>query len=239
MIGRTKRDGGIMAYRTICAFCALALMAPGAIAQTSLPFTPPTKPFDNALARVQLSAGAPGVVTPPHTHPTSRVMIYFEAGTNTLRFPGGGVRREVFKAGDVQWNDAMGTHTATITAPAPVDIVHIELKSPPKMTPTVPYAARDPLTVDVPHFKVEIDNNQVRVLRLRLEKGEKTPLYQEVFDHLVVPMTAARLQTTDAKGAVKQVAVQKAQLQWRPAGLEAQQNMGGGRYEALIVEFKR
>jgi hypothetical protein len=228
-----------MAYRTAGAFCALALMAPAALAQTALPFMPPTTPFDNAVARVQLSAGAPNVETPPHTHPSNRVMIYFEPGTNTIRFPDGKVRPEHFKAGDVQWNDAMGTHTATITAPVPVDIVHIELKTPPKMIPTLKYAARDPLALDPRHFKLEIDNNQVRVLRLRLGKGERTPLHEEVFEQLLVPLTPAQLKTADAKRRVTEVTYKQAELQWLAPGSEAEENAGGKPYEALIVEFKK
>jgi hypothetical protein len=60
-------------------------------------------------------------------------MVYFQAGTNTIRYPNGEVSPEHFEAGAVQWNYAMGTHTATISAVGPVDIVHIELKSPPDM----------------------------------------------------------------------------------------------------------
>jgi len=218
---------------TIIAFAAAAAVHAG------IPYDPPTTPFDNALARVQLSAGKPGEVTKPHVHLTNRVMIYFEAGTNTIRFPDGKVSPEHFKAGDVQWNDAMGTHTATITAAGPVDIVHVELKSPPNMTPTVQYTARDPLTVDREHFKLEMDNNQVRVLRLRLRKGEKTATYEEAFEHLLVPLTAARLTTVDAKGAVKAANYGPGDVQWQMPGTDTDENTGGQPYEAIIVEFKK
>jgi len=213
--------------------------AAAAAAHAGLPYDPPTTPFDNALARVQLSAGKPGEVTKPHVHLTNRVMIYFEAGTNTIRYPDGKVAPEHFRAGDVQWNDAMGTHTATITAAGPVDIVHVELKSPPKMAPTVKYGARDPLAVDARHFKLEMDNNQVRVLRLHLGKGEKTAAYQEAFEHLLVPLTAARLKTTDTKGVVKEAAYRPGEVQWQMAGTEADENTGGEPYEAIMVEFKK
>ena len=138
---------------------------------------------------MQLSAGVPGVVTQPHVHLTNRVMIYFDAGTNKITYQDGKVSPEVFRAGDVQWNNAMGTHVAEIIAAAPVNIVHIELKSPPGMVPAVQYPARDPLKVDPAHYKMEIDNNQVRVLRLRLGKGEKTVLHEEVFERLLVPLS--------------------------------------------------
>ena len=207
--------------------------------QTALPFTPATVPFDNKVVRVQLSAGLPKVITPPHVHLTNRVMIYFDAGTNKITYQNGEVRPEVFRAGDVQWNSSMGTHTAEIIAAGPVNIAHIELKSPPNMAPTVRYSALDPLKVDPKHYKVEIDNNQVRVLRLHLGRGEKTPLHEEVFERLVVPLTAARLKIADTAGKEKTFAYGRAELQWLPAGGEADQNIGSEPYEALIVEFKK
>jgi hypothetical protein len=218
---------------TIIAFAAAAA------ARAGLPYDPPATPFDNALARVQLSAGKPGEVTKPHVHLTNRVMIYLEAGTNTIRYPDGKVAPEHFQAGDVQWNGAMGTHTATITAPAPVDIVHVELKSPPNMAPTVKYTARDPLVVDAKHFKLEMDNNQVRVLRLHLGKGEKTAAYQEPFEHLLVPLTAAQVKTADTKGPAKEAVYRQGEVQWQMPGTEADENTGGEPYEAILVEFKK
>ena len=218
---------------------AILAFAAAAAAHAGLPYDPPTTPFDNAMARVQLSAGKPGEVTKPHVHLTNRVMIYFEAGTNTIRYPDGKVAPEHFRAGDVQWNDAMGTHTATITAAGPVDIVHVELKSPPNMAPSVKYGPRDPLAVDPEHFKLEMDNNQVRVLRLRLGKGEKTATYQEVFEHLLVPLTAARAKTMGAKGVAKEAVYRPGEVQWQMPGTQADENTGSEPFEAIIVEFKR
>jgi hypothetical protein len=191
------------------------------------------------MARVQLSAGVPGEVTKPHVHLTNRVMIYFQAGTNTIRYPDGKVSPEYFGAGAVQWNNAMGTHTATITAMGPVDIAHVELKSPPGMVPAVKYAARDPSVVDPVHFRVEIDNNQVRVLRLHLGRGEKTLMYEERLERLLVPLTEAQLKTTGADGATKTARYRPGEVQWLTPGTQNDENAGDTPYEAILVEFKR
>jgi hypothetical protein len=188
---------------------------------------------------VALSAGVPGIVTKPHVHETNRVMIYFDPGTNKITFQNGKVSPETFRAGDVQWNDAMGTHVAEIIAARPVNIAHLELKSAPGMVPTVKFPARDALKLDPAHYRLEIDNNQVRVLRLRLRQGEKTPLHASVFERLLVPLTAARLKVTDPRGSAKTVTYGKADLQWLAPGEEAEENLGDQPYEALIVEFKR
>jgi hypothetical protein len=213
---------------TILAFAAAAASHAG------IPYDPPTTPIDNAVARVELSAGVPDVVTKPHVHLTNRVMIYFQAGTNTIRYPDGRVSAEHFRAGDVQWNDAMGTHTATITAAGPVDIVHVELKSPPAMMPTSKNPALDPS-----QFKVELDNNQVRVLRLHLGKGEKTPTYDERLERLLVPLTEAQLKTSGSDGAVKAVHYRSGEVQWLTPGTQSDENTGNAPYEAIIVEFKK
>ena len=217
--------------------CMAILAALACSGQTALPFTPASTPIDNNRVRVALSAGVPGVVTKPHVHETNRVMIYFDAGTNKITYQNGKVSPETFRAGDVQWNDAMGTHVAEIIAAQPVNIAHIELKYAPG--PAVTFPANDPLKLDPAHYKLEIDNNQVRVLRLRLRPGEKTPLHAQTFERLLVPLTPARLKVTDAKGAAKTVTYGKAELQWLTPGDEADENLSDQPYEALIVEFKR
>ena len=213
--------------------------AAAAASHAGIPYDPPTTPIDNAVARVQLSAGVPGEVTKPHVHHTNRVMIYFQARINTIRYPDVRVSPEHFVAGEVQWNNSMGAHTATITANGPVDIVHVELNSPPGMVPAIKNAAREPSLVDPAHFNVEIDNNQVRVLRLHLGRGEKTPVYEERLERLLVPLTEARLKTTAPDGVVKTAQYRPGEVQWLMPGAQNDENVGDARYEATLVEFKK
>ncbi len=198
----------------------LAMIVFAAAAHAGIPYDPPATPIDNAVARVALSAGKPGELTKPHVHLTNRVMIYFQVGTNIIRYPGGKVAPEHFRAGDVQWNTAMGTHTAEIAAAGPVDIVHVELKSPPDMVPHI-----KPPTLDA-HFKRELENNQVRVLLLHLAPGVKTAPYNEPFERLLVPLT-------------KSARLQPGEVQWLAPGAGADENTGTAPYEAIIVEFKK
>jgi hypothetical protein len=107
------------------------------------------------------------------------------------------------------------------------------------MVPAVSYSVLDPLKVAPGQFRKEIENNQVRVLRLHLDRGEKTPLHEDVFERLLVPLTAARLKVSDSQGKTKTVAYKQAELQWLPPGREADENIGDQPYEALIVEFRK
>jgi hypothetical protein len=208
----------------------LAMLAfAAATVHAGIPYDPPTTPIDNVVAHVALSAGKPGELTKPHVHLTNRVMIYFQAGTNTIRYPDGKAAPEHFRAGEVQWNNAMGTHTAEITAAGPVDIVHVELKSPPDMVPRI-----KPVALDPAHFKRELDNNQVRVLRVHLAQGEKTRSYDEPLERLLVPLTPARLKMAGAA-----VQLQPGEVRWLTPGTGRDENIGDAPYEAIVVEFKR
>ena len=114
----------------------------------------------------------------------------------------------------------MGAQTAEISAVGPVDIVHVELKSPPGMVARFKPPAQDE------HFKSELENNPVRVLRLRLAPGEKTARYDEPFEHLLVPLT-------------KSARLQSGEVQWLAPGAGADENAGVAPYEVIIVEFKK
>lgn len=208
-------------------------------AQTVLPFVPASTPIDNDLVKVENSATAPGKPGKPHDHPTSRVLIYFDPGANDIAFQDGSKRHEVFQAGTVLWNDPMGIHTATISGQVPVNLMHVEIKSSPKQVPTVQYGARDPVKVASGNYKVEIENNQVRVLRLTLAPGQETPLQDEPFARLVVPITPGTLSVTGADGKPHTVTDRQAAARWAVPGVEADRNSGTTPYEALIVEFRR
>ena len=49
-----------------------------------------------------LSASKPGELTKPYVHLNNRVMIYFQNGTNTIRYPSGKVAPEHFRPEEVQ-----------------------------------------------------------------------------------------------------------------------------------------
>ena len=54
-----------------------------------------------------------------------------------------------------------------------------------------------------------------------------------------MPLTAAKLKVIDSAGVTKTVTTKRAELRWLLPGKEAEENLGGQPYEALIVEFKK
>ena len=71
-----------------------------------------------------------------------------------------------FKQNEVKWSPIEGKHIAEVSTEQPVNIVEIELKKPAggkKIT-----TALDPLKVDLKHYRLEFENDQVRVFRVRI-----------------------------------------------------------------------
>ena len=94
---------------------AMIVFAAG-VAHAGIPYDSPSIAIDNVIARVALSGGKPGELTKPHVHLNNRVMIYFQNGTNTIRYPSGKVAPEHFRFGEVQWKNAMGISEPLWTA---------------------------------------------------------------------------------------------------------------------------
>src|SRR5947207_283826 len=155
--------------RTIAPFLLLLISgmplqnppAPAAIAQR----------LDTPQARVivaTLQQRTPSVAA--NGHATNRVLIYLDDGVMT-RKEGEQSTKIEFHRGDVRWRPASGAYTAENVSDHPIRILEIDLKGPP--SGPAPVSALDPVTVDSKHYRVELENEHVRVLRVHYEPREK------------------------------------------------------------------
>ena len=102
----------------------------------------------------------------------------------------------------------------------------------------VPAVAQDATKVDSKHYKVEFENDQVRVLRITYGPREKSVMHEHP------PSVAIFL--TDVQGVVftlpdgkKQEANPKAgSVQWEAAGKHLPENTGDKGFELVLVELK-
>jgi hypothetical protein len=100
-----------------------------------------------------------------------------------------------------------------------------------------PTLAQDAVKVDPKHYKVEFENDHVRVLRITYGPGEKSVMHEHP------DSTAVFLTDTNAKftlpGGKTADAMQKAgSTMWTPAGTPLPENMGKERFELILVELK-
>jgi quercetin dioxygenase-like cupin family protein len=98
--------------------------------------------------------------------------------------------------------------------------------------------ADDAVKVAPNHYKVEFENEKIRVIRITYAPGEESALH----DHkngVVVNLTNFSVQFTAADGTKRPVEPATAgSFQWSPADSHAAKNVGNAPAEALYIELK-
>ena len=191
--------------------------------------------IDDDQVRVLVVTDAPGRKSAPHRHERNRVMIYLDAGAMRLSYDDGNVKNLSWKAGDVRWDPAGGIHTSENTGRAPVRIVEIEIKKPGGAA--VSYPALDPPKVDPKHYKVELDNPQVRVIRARYGAGEKGPMHEHALPRVMVNLTDQAVRLTLPDGSTREMRNAAGAVTPGGAAKHSEVNTGGP-FEVLVVELK-
>ena len=116
-------------------------------------------------------------------HATDRVLIYLDDGKMT-RKEGELSTTIEFHRGDVRWRPASGAYIAENISDHPIRILEIDLKGPP--AGPAPVSKLDPVAVDSRHYKVELENEHVRVLRVHYEPHEKGQTHEHILNRVVV-----------------------------------------------------
>ena len=195
-----------------------------------------TVPIDNEQVKVVQVNQQPHVKTKLHEHKVNRVMIYLEAGRQTFDYQGGHKVVLNWKAGEPKWSPASGMHIAEIVSDKPVTIVEIELKKPgnPNVSATAPL---DPVKVDAQHYTVEFENDQVRVVRVRIPGHATTPVHTHALNRVVTYLTDQNFQVT-ADGKAQHVQHKAGEVSWSGPGTHKEENSSDHPFEAIVTELK-
>lgn len=102
----------------------------------------------------------------------------------------------------------------------------------------VPTLAQDPVKVDPKHYKVELENDQVRVLRVSFGPGEKSVMHDHPAN-LAVFITDGSGKFTLPDGKTQAVSWKAATTQWDAAGgKHLPENVGDKPFELIVIEMK-
>jgi quercetin dioxygenase-like cupin family protein len=97
--------------------------------------------------------------------------------------------------------------------------------------------AQDPVKVDPKHYKVEFENDQIRVLRITYGPGEKSVMHEHP-DAYAVFLTDAQSQFTLPNGKKEKNSPKAGMTIWSPAGKHLPENLGDKPFELVLVELK-
>ena len=192
-------------------------------------------PIDNDQVRVLKVTQGPHIKTALHKHDMNRVMIYLQPGQQTIEYQGAKTAHLNWKAGEALWSPQAGMHIAEITSNNTVTIVELELKNKGrKVTPP----AMDPLKVAPKNYTVELDNDQVRVLRSRIGAKGSVPLHEHGLHRVVVFITDQDFKITKADGTVDLVKHKAGDVIWSAPVTHKEENLSGQPFEIAIIEIK-
>lgn len=98
--------------------------------------------------------------------------------------------------------------------------------------------AQDPTKVEPKHYKLDFENDHVRVLSVTYGPHEKSGLH----DHpggVGVSITEAHLRFTDENGKVREVFSKAGEARWYPPFKHRVENLGDTTYQGVYIEVKR
>jgi len=97
--------------------------------------------------------------------------------------------------------------------------------------------AQDAVKVDSTHYKVEFENDQVRVLRITYGPGEKSVMHEHP-NAVAVFLTDVQGQFTLLDGKTVPMTTKDGQVLWTPAGKHLPANIGDKPFSLILVEMK-
>jgi quercetin dioxygenase-like cupin family protein len=100
-----------------------------------------------------------------------------------------------------------------------------------------PALAQDAVSVDPKHYKVEFENDQVRVLRVTYGPGEKSVMHSHPAS-VAVFVTDGRVKFTLPDGKTVDASMKAGGVQWDPGGAHLPENVGDKPLEVVVVELK-
>ncbi|MCX8105006.1 MAG: cupin domain-containing protein [Ignavibacterium album] len=98
--------------------------------------------------------------------------------------------------------------------------------------------AQDAVKVDPDNYKVEFENDQVRVLRISLDPGEKGIMHSHP-DGVVVFLNDGEGKFTFPDGKTRESKFKSGQVIWAPAITHKGENTGKKSFEVIQIEFKK
>jgi hypothetical protein len=155
-------------------------------------------------------------------HATDRVLIYLDNGVMT-RKEGEQSTTIEFHRGDVRWRPSSGAYIAENISDHPIRILEVDLKGAPAGPAKV--SKLDPAVVDKKHYKVEFENEHVRVLRIHFDPHDKGEMHEHILNRVVVYLN-------------DQTAAKADEVRLAGAATHAEENVSDQAADRIAVELK-
>ena len=157
--------------------------------------------------------------------------VGFTTDHSKYTFPDGKTSDARTKADDVTYSKGL-THAYENLSDAASESVMVELKKPAAAT------TLDPVKLDPKHYKVVIDNDQVRVLRAKYGPHEKSVMHEHPAS-VAVFVSDGHTKFTLPDGASQDNNAKAHDATWADAGKHLRENVGDTPLEVMVIELKK
>jgi hypothetical protein len=108
---------------------------------------------------------------------------------------------------------------------------------PPDIVPPEVFRSQDALQVDPQHYRLEFENQKMRVLKLTLKANDVVPLHDDP-DALVVCLKECHLRFTLPNGRSEDIHMETGATRWIFGDRRSEKNLGTKSVEMLFIETK-
>ena len=188
--------------------------------------------FENDQVRVLRIHYNPKEKSVMHEHPAS-VVVFLSNSKTRFTLPDGSATTEAGRAGQVRFSEA-GKHLPEDIGATPVEAVLVELKGKSGMGSAV---ALDPVKVDPTRHKVEVENDKVRVLRIKIKAGDTTKQHEHP-NAVAIFLTDVKTRFTRGDGTTREGTNKRGEAIWAAGEKHTVHNVSGRPAEIILVELK-
>ena len=97
--------------------------------------------------------------------------------------------------------------------------------------------ANDPVHVDSGHYSVELENDHIRVLRVKYAPGEKSEMHWHP-QHIAVSLTDAHMKMHFPDGSSSDLVMKAGEVVEAPSGDHQPENVADTHFEGILIEVK-
>jgi len=98
-------------------------------------------------------------------------------------------------------------------------------------------AAEDATKVDPEHYKVEFENDKVRVIRIKYDGKEESPMHSHA-SGVIINLTSGKARMTLPDGTAEDSDAEMGMAYWADASEHSVVNLEDGLIEAILIELK-
>ena len=189
--------------------------------------------YKSDWVRVRRVIHRPGETAPMHEH-KQRVSVYLTDATVRLTTPDGKFQDSHYTPGLVKWSEPT-RHILTNVGKTAVEVIEVEFLGTRPATPQA--FTGDPAKQDPKHYKLEFENDRVRVLRLTLGRRESSAMHDHL-DRIAVPFTDWHTRATLPDGSTRDFDAKAGDAGFRVSTRHAIQSLSDSRLEEITIEFK-